>query len=105
VPVLAQHRTQAAHLPHQPLQHGVPPAQIGALKAAGGRTSRPGRPGWRRSRTPLTGAPPSAGGLVDDGRDAVVRADRQEAGFELRAAADVDRLHPVGQAQFFEQRC
>jgi hypothetical protein len=40
--------------------------------------------------------------MVDDGRHAVVRADREERRIKLLAAPDIDRLQRVGQAAFFK---
>src|SRR6202034_2258797 len=40
---------------------------------------------------------------IDDRRDLVVRADRQEFRRHLLALADVHRTHLVGQAHFFER--
>ena len=42
------------------------------------------------------------GVAVDDGRDAVVGADLEEFRLELLVLADVDRVHGVGQAEFFK---
>ena len=44
------------------------------------------------------GAPPAAGGVVDEGGHAVVGGDRQEVGLELVAGADVDRMDLVVEA-------
>ena len=58
--------------------------------AGTGRSSRRGRSGSRPTRTALIGCAAGAVG-IDDRRNAVVRADRQELGLELLAGADVHR--------------
>ena len=40
--------------------------------------------------------------VIDDGRHAVVRADREELGLELVALADVHRNHAVRQTAFLQ---
>ena len=99
MPVLAGHRPQAAHLPHQPLQGCVPAAQVGGQKAPGllrqidqDRAAFEHR--YRRAAARRI--------VVDDGRHAIVRADREELRTELLAAPDVDGLERVGQAAFLQ---
>ncbi|MNN95403.1 hypothetical protein D3C81_2142010 [compost metagenome] len=42
--------------------------------------------------------------MIDDGRDAVVRGDFQKVRLKLLTLADVDRVHVVRQAGFFEKQ-
>ena len=82
---LAQHRPDAAHLEHQPLQRLVAAAQVGGQEAPGlgGQIDQDRARLEQRDR--LAVGPVG----IDDRRDLVVRADRQELGLELIAGADV----------------
>ena len=95
---LAEHRADAAHLEHQPLQHAVAPARIGRQELAGllGEVDQD-RAGFEHRDRLAVGA---VG--IDHGRHLVVRRDLEELGLELVARADVDRDHVVGQPAFLE---
>src|SRR5258708_791600 len=95
---LAEHRADAAHLEHQPLD---------CLEAPGFllRQETPGlvrqiqqdcagfEQGIRFAFRPLA---------VHDRRNLAIRADGNEAGFELIPLADVDRMHVIGKRQFLQ---
>ena len=95
---LAEHRPDAAHLEHQPLERAIAAAQVGRQEAPGlGSEVEQDRARFEQRDRLAVGA---VG--IDDRRDLVVRADRQELGCELRAGADVDRNRAIGQAAFLE---
>src|SRR6185437_9714447 len=87
------------HLPHHPLDDARPPAHIRREKAPGLlREIDQDRAGLEhRERLAAVGRP-----MVDDGRDPVVRADRQELRAKLFAGADVDGDDPVGEPQLLQ---
>ena len=96
---LPRDRAEAAHLKHQPFEHRHARRQAlrqklarllrqikqdrAGLKHADGRTVRAVR--------------------IDDGRDLVVGADLEKRRSVLLALRDVNYLHVVGQAHFFER--
>ena len=95
---LSEHRADAAHLEHQPLQHFVSRGdRFGHEAASLGSEVDEDRARFEQRKRLAFG---SVG--VDDGRDLVVRADREEFGLELVAGADVHWNHPVRQATLFE---
>src|SRR6516164_10758235 len=96
---LPRYRAEAAHLPHQPLEHRYLPPQIGGPKLAGLYTE------IHQDRTGFEDADrrTSRAFGVDDRWDLAVRADSYEGGGELFALADVHRLHGVGQSHFFQR--
>src|ERR1700746_3847238 len=96
---LAGHRTEAAHLPHQPLQHRHLPAQVGGPELAG-LLAEVDQNGARLEDADWCAARALG---VDDCRDFAVWADLYESGLELLAFGDVDRLHGVGQAHLLER--
>ena len=93
--VLTRHRPEPAHLPEQPLQHLDPAANVGRDELPGlfGKIEqdRPGLENRNRRAAVLWF-------VIDDGRDAVVRGNRQELRLELITLADVDRDDPVGES-------
>ena len=92
---LAEHRPGSSHLPHQPFEHAV-------ARLARFRQQLSGLVGEiDHDRRRLHQAHP--GVVVDDGGDAVVRADLQELGLELLVLADVDGVCGIGQSQLLEQ--
>ncbi len=95
---LAEHRADAAHLEHQPLERLVAAAQVGGQKAAG----LGGEVDEDRARFEQRDRPSVRAVGIDDRRDLVVRADGQEFRLELVAGADVDRDGTVGQAALLE---
>ena len=91
---LAEHRTHAAHLHHQPFEHfpsGSPrlrhelPGLLGQIDQNGARLHQT-----------------DALILIDDRRDLVVRTDFQEIRFELLLFPDVDPDGVVGQPEFLK---
>ena len=97
--VLPRHGPQAAHLPHQPLQHLIAAAQIGGQKAPRffsqvlqNRATLKHRH-WRAA---------SSGSVVNDGRHAVVRADGQKRWRKLLSLANVDGHKVIRQAALFK---
>src|SRR5512139_285323 len=90
---LAEHRADAAHLPHQPFQGLVPLHRILRQELAGllGEIDQ--------DRARFEQADRLAAGTVgiDDRRNAVVGADAQELGLELLTLGDVDLVHAIGQ--------
>ena len=95
---LAEHRADARHLEHQPLERAPAAAHVGRQESAGlGREVHQDRARLEQGDRRAVGA---VG--VDDRRDLVVRADRQELGPELVAGADIDRNRTVGEAAFLE---
>src|SRR5271166_852131 len=95
---LARHRAEAAHLPHQPLQHRHLTAQVPGPEFSGLLAEvdqdRAGFEDADRLASRALG--------VDYRGDAIVWADLQERGGELLTFGDVDGLYGVGQAHFFE---
>src|SRR5258708_12337630 len=91
VMVVPRNRSQAAHLPEQPLQGLDPPCQIcrdEAPRLLGEVEQYRARFEHRDRRFPFRGR------VVDQRRDAVIRRDAQEIGLELLTPADVHRLPP-----------
>jgi hypothetical protein len=95
---LPEHRADAAHLEHEPLQRDVTPARRR-------RDELPGllpeihedRPGLHhRERLPVW----TFG--IDDRRNLAVRVERDELGRELVVLADVDRVDVVRHPELFE---
>jgi len=88
---LAEHRTDTAHLEHQPLQHLVLAARVRRQQATGlaGEVEQDRARFEQRDR--LAVRPVG----IDDRGDLVVRADREEVVLELCAGADVDRNRAV----------
>ena len=98
--VLAEHRAETAHLPHQPLDHIEALAQIGGQELAGLlRQIDQDRTGFEdlHRRAAVGGL------LVDDRRHAVVRRECKKLRLELVTGADVDRVDLVGEARFLEK--
>jgi hypothetical protein len=95
---LAEHRADAAHLEHQPLQGLVLAAVASRQEAAGlaGEVDQDGA-GFHH----LDGLAVGAVG-VDDGRDLAVRVDGDEGRRELLALRDIHLVHPVGQLAFLQ---
>src|SRR6266536_5975736 len=92
---LAEHRTGSSHLPHQPLERAI--AWLTRLRQELSGLLREIDHERRRFHQP------HARIVVDDGGDAIVRADLQEVGLELLVLADVDGMYGVGQGQLLEQ--
>src|SRR4051794_815471 len=95
---LSGHRAEIADLPEQPFQHFFASAPRRRHEATGflGEMDQD-RAGFEdRERTVRLV-------MIDDGRHAVVWADREEFRLELVALADIDRHHPVFEAAFLEQ--
>ena len=95
---LTEHRADAAHLEHQPLQHLV-------LATRRRRQKAPALAGQvEQDRARFEERDRLAVGAVgiDDGRYLVVGAYGEEFGRELLARADVDRVHAVRQAALLE---
>ena len=95
---LAQHRTEAAHLPHEPL-HRLPALERRLGQEAPGLVREVEQD---RSRFEERDLPSPGPVVVHDGRDLVVGADREELRLELIAATDVHPFRPVGEAAFLE---
>ncbi|MPM89698.1 hypothetical protein SDC9_136810 [bioreactor metagenome] len=100
VVVLPGHGAQAAHLPEQPLNGLVAPAQILGDELLGlvGKIQQD-RAGLehRNRRAAIRWR------LIDDGRDAVVGRDFQKVRSKLLAPADVDRMDLVGQPGLLQE--
>ena len=100
VMILTGHGSEPGHLPHEPLEHVDPGARLLREEAPRLRGEvDQDRAGFEDGDRPA--AVTRIG--VDDGGNAIVRRDGQELGLELLAAADVDRLHPVGQRRLFQE--
>ncbi|GCC48828.1 hypothetical protein chiPu_0032996 [Chiloscyllium punctatum] len=97
--VLTEHRPEAAHLPHHPLDDVRPRTQLPRQEAAGlvGEIDQDRAGLEHRERTAAVGWL-----MVDDRGDPVVRADRQEFRPKLLAGADVHRDHRVREPQFLQ---
>ena len=97
--VLAEHGTEPAHLPHQPLHDFGAGAQFIWEKAAGlvGEVNQDGAGLEYRKRLTAIG-----GRAVNDRRNPIVRADRQKIRLELFAGPDVDGDDRVGNPEFFQ---
>jgi hypothetical protein len=92
---LPEHRPDPAHLEHQPLERRDPGRR---------RLLRP-QPAGLLGEIDEDGAALEdalARVAIDDRRDLVVRADRQEGGAELLVLADIDRVNLVGETTFLE---
>ena len=92
---LAQHRPEAPHLPHQPLDHAQPPRPVGRHQPP--RRLREvdqdrARLHQREPRLP-----------VPDRGDLVVGRDREEVRRELLVLRDVDGVRLVGQPQLLQR--
>ena len=100
VVVLAEHRAESAHLPHQPLDGVGASAEVLGDEAAGfvGEVKQDGA-GFKDGE----GRSVVGGFVVDDGGDAVVGRDGEEVGPELLAFADVDGDDVVGESGFFQE--
>ena len=86
---LSGHRTEAAHLPHQPFEHGHAFAQARRQEFAGLLAEiEEDRARFEDADRLLAGAV-----RIDDGGNAVVRADAQELGGVLLALGNIHRLH------------
>src|SRR5665213_61875 len=97
--VLAEHRTKPAHLPHQPLRDLGSAAHVLREKSAG----LVGEINQDRARFKNRKWPSAIGRrMIYDGRNAIVRTDRQKIGLELVAGPDVHGKHGVGNADFLE---
>ena len=96
---LAEHRAEPAHLPHQPLQNGHLSRQVPGPELAGLGTEidQDGAGLEDADRFAVR----SLG--IDDGGDAIVRADAQELRLELLALANVHRVHGVGQTHLLQR--
>ncbi|MNG90185.1 hypothetical protein D3C79_490730 [compost metagenome] len=97
-PDLAEHRPDAAHLEHQPLQRlvaggGIVAEQLAALL----RQVLQNRPRLEQRQRLATGA---VG--IEDGWDLVVGAEGDELGAQLVIAVEADLVRLVGQADLFE---
>src|SRR6266540_950078 len=95
---LAEHRTDVAHLRHDPLHHHPALAQPLRQEPAGLR----GEVEQHRPRLGERERFPARPVLVDHRRDLVVRRDGEEIGLELLARADVDGMDFVFEARFLE---
>jgi hypothetical protein len=100
--VLAGHRPEIAHLPEQPLDRLVAAAQI-ARDELSGLVGEIEEDRARLEQGDWLAAVSRR--VIDDGRYAVVRRDRQERRFELLALADVDRNELVRQSGFLKENC
>jgi len=98
--VLSGHRSQPAHLPEQPLRHGLPTADVLRQEAAGllGEVQEDGA---RLEQADWLAAIARCG--IDDRRHSVVRRDGEKVGLELIAGADVDRVDRVVQSRFLQE--
>ena len=97
--VLAEHGPQPTHLPHQPFHDAGAGPRFLRQEAPGlvGQIDQD-RPGLEhRDRLAAIGRR-----AVHDGRNAVVRADRQKFRPELLAGADVDRNDLIGKPEFLQ---
>ena len=96
---LPQHRPQAAHLPHQPLQRGVALGRVGREKLPGffGQINQDGPRFKQRQRL----AARAVG--VEDGGDFVVGIERQKRRVKLVVVLKADGVRLVGQAHFFQR--
>ncbi len=96
---LAEHRPDAAHLEHEPLQSD-PLAAIGLRQEATSHFRRK----IDEDRARLEQRQRLAVGTlrIDDRRNAVVRIDGEEFRLELLIRADIHRLHAVRQAALLE---
>src|ERR1041384_2338373 len=85
---LPGHRPEIADLPEQPFQHFLPPAPALRQEPAGllGEMDQNGAGFEYRHRAVRVV-------MIDDGRHAVVRADREELRLELVALADRSEEH------------
>ena len=96
---LAWHRSKAAHLKHQPLQHGDSPYRIPGNELPGF---------FSQVQQNCTGFEDADGCAIwaigiNDRRDLVVRADPQEIGLELIVLGDINHRDRVVQAHFFQR--
>jgi hypothetical protein len=95
---LAEHRTEAPHLPEQPLDHLQPPPRVvGQELPRLFRQIKQDRPRLENRDRPSAGTV-----VVDDGRNLVVGADLKELGRELVAPAQVHPDHLIGQPGLLE---
>src|SRR6267154_2587612 len=95
---LAGHRAEAAHLPHQPLQHRHLTAPVGGPEFAGLLAEID----QDCARFEDADRLPSRTLWIDDRGDAVVWADLQESRVELLAFGDVHGFGGVRQAHLFQ---
>ena len=95
---LPEHRPDATHLKHQPLQRGVFRSGFVGQKLAGFlRQINQNRTGFIQGEWPVAGAV-----TINDCRNFIVWVDLQELRFELIARARVNRMHSIRQAGFFQ---
>jgi hypothetical protein len=98
--ILPGHRTQAAHLPEEPLQHLEAAAQVFRQELAGPLGE------IKQDRAGLEDAHGRAAAgriLVEHRRHAVVGRDAEKIGLELLAFADVDAVKLVRKSGFLEK--
>src|SRR5450759_4213108 len=99
MPMLAEHRTEAAHLPHHPLRDVGAPAHALRQKAAGlvGQINQD-RAGleYRKRLAAVWWR------TIDDRRDSIVRANCQKVRLELLAGADVDGNDGIGKPELLQ---
>jgi hypothetical protein len=93
---LAHHRADAGHLEHEPLHDERAAARVGRHQPAGlfGEVDED-RAGLEHGEVVRV--------VVDQGRDAAVRVDREVPVLLLLAAAEVEYAHGPGQAEFLER--
>ena len=94
---LAEHRAEPAHLPHQPLHHGLSGGS-GFWHELSCFFSKIHKDRARfKNGDSLVSVP------VDDGGNPVIRAEGQKLGLELVASPDIDPVDFIIQPQFLER--
>ena len=96
---LAEHRPDAAHLPHQPLHGDGALAGAGGIQFAAGLFRQINQDGAGLEHVERLTARPVR---IDDAGNLVVGADFQEFGVVLFALADIDLVDVVIESQFFQ---
>jgi hypothetical protein len=95
---LAEHRTDAAHLEHHPLDRLVATCRIGGNELAG----LVGEIEQDRARLEQRQRPAAGAARVEDRRDLLVRVERCELGRLLLVAIEGDAVRLVGEADLLD---